>query len=75
MKIRNIIRGFVVLSSFYFSFVLLFFCGRVIGACFIIDILQQIIVSLTVSFFIGFRIDDLLQRVLLSTCCGIYLCY
>ena len=52
---------FVFLSPMYCGM----FCCLPIMACFIIDLLRRIVVSLTVGFFIGFYVDSSDNRVLI----------
>ena len=35
----------------------MFYC-RIVALCFVVDLLQQVVVSSTVSFFVGFRVGN-----------------
>ena len=40
-----------------FAFIFPCFCLRLITACFVADLLRGVVVSSTVSFFVGFHVD------------------
>ena len=39
------------------------FCRRPIAACFVVDLLQWVVVSSTISSFVGFCVDSLDDKV------------